>query len=392
MKLRPHTGLRAALIRIGLTAGIIACLEAPAAKAASTISATPNPVVVPLSQTQGTTTLTWDAGADKPNAKVWVSVDGGAETLFANTHKGTKAATTQVGKTYSFKLWNSTKQYVWASVKVTTKYAPLVLKPRFIQNIKPDPRGTYAKINFTTKGASLPVVSVSTKKPLSFPLVSTKDEKTWSQPSDIASTNFAQIGTQHQAQLNTLKPSTLYHYVISAHDKKSGLWFKTSGTFKTFRRMVTVNFRKLWITDDSDDLSAGDLRFGFYINGQPAAKYPSGSGYASLDTGDQKTINRTVGFTNAKPTLTLKATGFDNDVGFGGLDSTGANFPAGDPNLGTGEGKNGEWSSASQTINVDNHDPVDTVGPIFFKLVAKGAHGSDLEFEVHGEYKISYAP
>jgi hypothetical protein len=235
-------------------------------------------------------------------------------------------------------------------------------------------------------------VSVSTKKPLSFPLVSTKDEKTWSQPSDIASTNFAQIGTQHQAQLNTLKPSTLYHYVISAHDKKSGLWFKTSGTFKTFRRMVTVNFRKLWITDDSDDLSAGDLRFGFYINGQPAAKYPSGSGYASLDTGDQKTINRTVGFTNAKPTLTLKATGFDNDVGFGGLDSTGANFPAGDPNLGTGEGKNGEWSSASQTINVDNHDPVDTVGPIFFKLVAKGAHGSDLEFEVHGEYKISYAP
>jgi hypothetical protein len=156
--------------------------------------------------------------------------------------------------------------------------------------------------------------------------------------------------------------------------------------------MVTVNFRKLWITDDSDDLSAGDLRFGFYINGQPAAKYPSGSGYASLDTGDQKTINKTVGFTNAKPTLTLKTTGFDNDVGFGGLDSTGANFPAGDPNLGTGEGNNGEWSSASQTINVDNHDPVDTVGPIFFKLVAKGAHGSDLEFEVHGEYKISYAP
>ena len=388
MKLRPHTGLRAALIRIWLTAGIIACLEAPAAKAASTISATPNPVVyVTIGQTQGTTTLTWDAGADKPNAKVWVSVDGGAETLFANTHKGgPTAAPIQIGKTYTFKLWNSTKVVVWASVKVTTKYFP------FIGNIKPDPRGTYAKINFTTKDSSLPIVSVSTKKPLSFPLVSTKDEKTWGQPSDIASTNFAQIGTQHQAQLNTLTPNTLHYYVISAHDKKSGLWFKTSGTFKTFRRMVTVNFRKLWITDDSDDLSAGDLRFGFYINGQPAAKYPSGSGYASLDTGDQKTINKTVGFTNAKPTLTLKTTGFDNDVGFGGLDSTGANFPAGDPNLGTGEGKNGEWSSASQTINVDNHDPVDTVGPIFFKLVAKGAHGSDLEFEVHGEYKISYAP
>jgi hypothetical protein len=392
MKLRRHTDLRAALIRIWFTAGITACLAAPVAKAVSTISATPNPVEVPLTQTQGTTTVTWDAGADKPYAQVWVSVDGGAETLFADAHKGAKAATTQVGKTYSFKLWNSTKQYVWASVKVTAKYAPLVLKPRFIQNVNPDPHGTFATISFTTKNTSLPVVLVSTKKPLSFPSVSTKDEKMWSQPSDIVYSTFAQTGTTHQAQLNKLTPGTLFHYVISAHDKKSGLWFKTSGTFKTFRRKVTVNFRKLWITDDSDDLSAGDLRFGFYINGQPAAKYPSGSGYASLDTDQQKTINRTVGLIPAPSTLTLKATGFDNDVGFGGLDSSGANFPAGDPNLGTGEGKNGEWTSTSQTINVDNHDPVDTVGPIFFKLVAKGAHGSDLEFEVHGEYKISYAP
>src|SRR4030095_2519227 len=115
----------------------------------------------------------------------------------------------------------------------------------------PDPNGTFAKINFTTKESSLPVVSVSTKKPLSFPLVSTKDEKTWNKPSDIDYTNFAQIDKKHQPPLNNLKPGTLYHYVIAAHDKKSGLWFKRSGTFKTFRRMVTVNFRKLWITDDS---------------------------------------------------------------------------------------------------------------------------------------------
>jgi len=384
------------LIRIWLTAGITACLAAPAAKAVSTISATPNPVVYvtkpkgPLFLlNQGTTTVTWDAGADHPYADVWVSVDGGAETLFSTAHKGAKAATIQLGKTHTLKLYSSSKIYLGASVSVTAKYYP------FIENIKRDPHGTFAKIRFTTKEGSLPVVAVSTKQPLNFlnfPVVSSKDEKTWSKPSDIAYTNFAQTGTQHEAQLNTLKPATLYYYVISAHDKKSELWFKMPGSFKTFRRMVTVNFKKLWITDDSDDLSAGDLRFGFYINGKPAAKYPSGSGYASLSTGDQKTINRTVGFASAAPSLTLKATGFDNDVGFGGLDSTGANFPAGDPNLGTGEGKNGEWTSTSQTINVNNSEPVDTVGPIFFKLVAKGAHDSDLEFEVHGDCKISYAP
>jgi hypothetical protein len=391
MKLRRHTDLRAALIRIWLTAGVTACLAAPAAKAAGTISATPNPVVYvtkpkgPLFLlNQGKTTVTWDAGTDHPYADVWVSVDGGKETLFSSAHKGTKATTIGFGKTHTFKLYSSTKIYLGASVSVTTKYYP------FIENIKRDPHGTFAKIKFDTKEGSLPVVSVSTKQPLNFPVVSTKDEKTWSDPNDIDSSNFAQTGTQHEAQLNKLKPGTLYHYVISAHDKTSGQWFKMPGFFKTLNRAVTVNFRKLWITDDSDGGGAGELRFGFYINGKPAAKYPSGSGYASLDTDDQKTINRSVGFIPAPDTLTLKATGFDNDAIV--LDSTGVGFPAVNPNLGTGVGEYGEWTSTSQTINVDNRDPVDTVGPIFFKLVAKSAHGSDLEFEVHGEYKISYAP
>jgi hypothetical protein len=314
-------------------------------------------------------------------------VDGGAETLFSSAHKGSKAAFIFVGKTHTFKLYSSSKIYLGASVSVTTKYYP------FIGDIDPDPHGTFAKIGFDTKEGSLPVVSVSTKKPLSFPLVSTKDEKMWDpQPSDIVS-NFAQIGTKHHLQLNKLKPGTLYHYVISAHDKKSGLWFKRRGTFETLNRAITVKFKKLWITDDSDDISAGDLRFGFYINGKPAAKYPSGSGYASLDTDQQKTINIGVAFTPAPKTLTLKATGFDNDsTEFGGLDTTSSSFPADNPDHGTGELENGEMSSTSQTINVDNHDPVDTVGPIFFKLVAKGGNGSDLAFEVHGDYKISYAP
>ena len=376
------------MIRIWLTAGITACLAAPTAKAAGTISAAPNPAIyVSTSQPGATTTVTWDSGAANPYADVWVSVDGGAETLFSSAHKGSKAAFIFVGKTHTFKLYSSTKIYLGASVSVTTKYYP------FIGDIDPDPHGTFAKINFTTKESSLPVVSVSTKKPLSFPLVSTKDEKMWDpQPSDIVS-NFAQIGTKHHPQLNKLKPGTLYHYVISAHDKKSGQWFKTRGTFKTLNRAITVKFKKLWITDDSDDLSAGDLRFGFYINGKPAAKYPSGSGYASLDTDQQKTINIGVAFTPAPKTLTLKATGFDNDsTEFGGLDTTSSSFPGDNPDHGTGELENGEMSSTSQTINVDNHDPVDTVGPIFFKLVAKGGNGSDLAFEVHGDYKISYAP
>jgi hypothetical protein len=394
IKLGRHTDLRGASIRIWLIAGFTACVAAaPAAKAVPSISAAPNPVIYVvkpkpplLLANQGKTTITWDAGAGHRGSQVWVSVDGSdEETLFAPNSKGTKETIIGFGKTHTFKLWNYNKSVLWASVSVTTKHYP------FIENVDAEEHGTFAKIKFTTKENSLPVVSVSTKQPLlNFPVVSTKDEQTWSDPDDIAYTNFAQTGTNHEAQLNKLEPGKVYWYVISAHDKKSGLRFKRWGFFKTLKRMVTVNFRKLWITDDSDG-GPGDLRFGFYINGQPAAKYPSGSGYASLSTDEQKTINRTVGFANPGTTLTLKATGFDNDVGFGGLDTTGSNFPAGNPDLGTGEGENGEWSSISQTMNVNNTDPIDKVGPTFFKLVAKAAHDSDLEFEVHGEYTVSYA-
>jgi Purple acid Phosphatase, N-terminal domain len=392
MKLRRHTDLRAALIRVWLTAGIAACLAAPAAKAAPTISATPNPVIVAFGETQGDTTVTWDAGADHMSAQVRVSVDGGAETPWASIYKGQQTASIEIGKTYTFRLYDSiTKVYLGASVTVTAKYNPL--RPPFFHKVAPEEHGTYVTIGFTTDESCLPVVSASTKKPLSFPAISTKDEKMWSNPGDIASSNFAQTGTTHHAQLNKLKPDTLYHYVISAHDKKSGRWFKKNGTFKTLRRAVTVRFKKLWITDDSDSSGDGELRFGFYINGKPVAKYPSGSGYSSLGTDEQETIDRNVFFIPAPSTLTLKATGFDNDnVLFGGsADTTGAGWPADDPNLGTGEGENGEWTSTSQTINVDNTEPEDTVGPTFFKLVAKEAHDSDLEFEVHGEYTISYA-
>ena len=128
-KLRRHTDLRAALIRLWLTAGITACLAAPTAKAASTISATPNPVVWltkpkgPLVLlNQGTATVTWDAGAGHQGADVWVSVDGGAETLFSSAYKGSKATTIQVGKTHTFKLYTYTKVYLGASVSVTAKH------------------------------------------------------------------------------------------------------------------------------------------------------------------------------------------------------------------------------------------------------------------------------
>jgi hypothetical protein len=396
IKLRHHTDLRAAPIGIWLISGITACFVlAPASKAVPSISAAPNPVIYMVKPkppllllNQGKTTITWDAGAGHGGSEVWVSVDGSDETLFAANSKGSKDTVIGFGKAHTFKLWNYDKSVLWDSVSVTTKHYP------FIENVDPEEHGTFAKIRFTTKENSLPVVSVSTKQPLlNFPLVSTKDEQTWSDPDDIAYTNFAQTGTHHEAQLNKLEPGTVYWYVISAHDKKSGLRFKRWGFFKTLKRMVTVNFRKLWITDDSDSSGDGELRFGFYINGQSAAKYPSGSGYAGLSTDQQKTINRTVTIANPGSTLTLKATGYDNDnVAFGGdADSTGSGFPANNPNLGTGEGENGEWTSTSQTINVNNRDPVDKVGPTFFKLVATEAHDSDLEFEVHGEYTISYA-
>jgi ABC-type transport system substrate-binding protein len=78
----------------------------PAASAA-TITASPNPV--PVGEGLGTTTITWNTG-DGTVGQVYVSVDGGPESLFGGGPPGSAAASwIQAGKTYEFRLYAGTE-------------------------------------------------------------------------------------------------------------------------------------------------------------------------------------------------------------------------------------------------------------------------------------------
>lgn len=83
-----------------------------------TLSASPNPV--PAGKDLGKTTVSWDT-TDGSIGKVYVSKDGGEESLFTDSRRGTAVADwIQRGSTYEFRLYDSDHTELLASVTVTT--------------------------------------------------------------------------------------------------------------------------------------------------------------------------------------------------------------------------------------------------------------------------------
>ena len=81
-----------------------------------TLSAFPNPV--PAGKELGKTTISWDT-TDGTIGKVYVSMDGGEEFLFADARRATAVADwIQTGPTYEFRLYNSDHTELLASVVV----------------------------------------------------------------------------------------------------------------------------------------------------------------------------------------------------------------------------------------------------------------------------------
>jgi len=94
-----------------------ASAASPAAPAA-TITASPNPVTT--GEGSGTTTITWNTG-DGTAGQVYVSEDGGSETLFtAGSTGSTPAPWIRAGKTFEFRLYAGTEHTrVLAKTQVT---------------------------------------------------------------------------------------------------------------------------------------------------------------------------------------------------------------------------------------------------------------------------------
>ncbi len=81
------------------------------------ITASPKTVTIPAGQSEGTTTLTWDGGADHAYAEVWVQVDNGDEEFVVEKGKGTRSVRVERGKTYLYILTDSGQRLATVTVK-----------------------------------------------------------------------------------------------------------------------------------------------------------------------------------------------------------------------------------------------------------------------------------
>jgi hypothetical protein len=72
--------------------------------AGPTITAAPNPVIVPNGQTSGTTTISWKAAPDYTYSEIYLSVDNGEWSEFARGSDSAKSTTINLGRSYTFRM------------------------------------------------------------------------------------------------------------------------------------------------------------------------------------------------------------------------------------------------------------------------------------------------
>jgi hypothetical protein len=118
---RPRTSVLRS-VGIGLLFGLLTLLTVvPVAASPASITANPNPVVIPVGQTDGSVTIAWNSGTSAV-PEYWVSVDGASDAFFPiiTTAAGSYVATVGYGHTYTAKLYTAGHGTLLASVVIYT--------------------------------------------------------------------------------------------------------------------------------------------------------------------------------------------------------------------------------------------------------------------------------
>ena len=385
---------------------ILALTICRTAHAEPTITAKPSEVVFYTDSTtmEKKSEITWAAnGASNPPRAVYYKTNGADETIFWKGGNDTHVADFIKQKnSYEFCLWADDHKVKLKCTTVTTAYKEVKLDLGLIHEVKVEPRGNSVRITFTTVRSTLAVVQVSKTAPKKILAINNDDVASFDQGVEVI-THLAGAGTVHETIVPNLVPCTDHFFVISASDKKTGLWFKVSGKFHTLCRRVAVTFAKVKVIDDSDDLSAGDLVFGFFINGKNEPNGKPLTFGAHADSGSTKTANVSGSVVNAPATLTLKATGYDDDetewvpLGpFVVLLSNTCGTSASDPGIAEGENECGEWTSGSQSFNLatlaQNVANPEKFSQAFTLKAHPQGDDSEVSFDVTGTISVTFVP
>jgi hypothetical protein len=361
-------------LRAGALAFLVAVLAALAALPAITasagpppsVTATPNPVIVPAGQISGAYTLAWTLGG-LPSADFYVSINGAAPLgPFNEAMDGSNPANIDVNTTQVWKMYaKGDNKKALASVTVTAKHLDASCKSECVKLATVTPHGTFGQFHFITTKV-LKKLRVEVHQP--------------GQP-DVADKTIVPGSNDWQPLLSGLKPNTLFDWKFSATDEAGNTELKT-GTFKTLRRKVTVTYEPIKVIDDSDDLSAGDLKFWFGFANQMDT---NSFGEVSVDSGDFTHPNHTSIRIDAPDTVGFVVVGQDNDCDFWDFCSLAFETPATGP---VGHGSDGlsDWATASTTANVAVNGP----GESFSGTKTFATTAFELEFSVTASFTVSY--
>jgi hypothetical protein len=355
-----------------------ACSPAPC------IAANPNPVIV-QGAAQGTTTLDWNAGLASGPPTIVVLVGSQIVGTYQVSASGTQQLPVQVGKTYDVKLAaDRTGEKVLAAVQVAVHgKINLPGPPKTIKNVRVIAHGTWVELQFSAPFPSKAAVWISKNAPQG------------NSEQGLQVVRYAPaIGgyqTQHTKKIYDIAPDSHFYYLIRA-TSNNGLRAHASGDFDTKKRVATVSVSKIKVIDDSDELSAGDLVFGFYINptytgqlGDVYKSYPAfAPPYASVDSGDfVSTPGVQLVLNNAGDSLEFNTTGFDSDsdgCGHGLLLAI----------KGIRNNSCGDTSGRTETHPLTPNGPGQEEYTRNFQMNVGYDSGGKLKFRVYGSLKVSY--
>ncbi|MEQ8789664.1 MAG: hypothetical protein RIC55_25440 [Pirellulaceae bacterium] len=261
--------------------------------------------------------------------------------------------------------------------------------------------GTFLQFEFQTTAPTAAMICLS--KSWIEPVQAA--DGSWSVAGSVERLGFSGINVNHSVAVKDLDPDSVYFVVIlfdpppqyAIAGTKPYHWVDT-----TLKRRVSVSIVFLYMIDDSDDLSAGDLLFNFQI-GSPSADFwhagnswdhfeKPASGRLQIDSGDGIWPGIHMHALGVGDAVKLTACCNDADAKYTG----GLNVP--DVYKGTGCNENAEWNSDGWTFDISGGTEMSTgltlwdreeYGFDFVKTVDE-SDVSSLEYQVWGSVHVSY--
>ncbi len=307
----------------------------------------------------------------------------------------------------------------------------LKLKPEFYDIEVKNVGGTYVILTFKSRHTVIPLVAMGE----TLEQVKIKsDEGTivFLHPENMTASSITSFlggyKTNHQIIEKNLKPDTKYYFsFIGRREDDKPVLPLVGKTFTTLKRQVGFQFNTIEMIDDSDDLSDGEFKFGFFVYNMYASGSPpplvnlqtpplsQGAGAEhSIGSGENLNINLIENLSTDLRYFKIEATAIDDDddglgfwESFGILLGTGIFIPvtAGEggigvgvnPHAGHGDESFAEWGTAEQNIIIQNLTNM-SEGESYAEqeeyqipfIMHADPPSSDLEFKIHGQVNISY--